>query len=988
MANAQLASSSCPKTHQRSSCNSMANWGVLAPFPSLPCHAVWTRRNWSAACSGSRAVFVRMRMIVVLRTLYLAFGVLEWYEASFSDELIRSPLIFVPVALNYKAATGSFTLKFLDDADCEVNPTLREKLNHDFAIAMPMWNELIGGNGNGTSSASPPLTSLLTAIEETLQETTSARDGRWKIVRDEVHLGRFAFQKLVMYQDLQRHAGEVFAHPLLRILGGEATRPSLPAGLPKPEEFDERLPPQTMLEILDADSSQQEAILLAKSDVSFVLKGPPGTGKSQTIANVIAERLGQGKKVLFVSEKMAALEVVHKRLQDAGLGDFCLDLHSSQTNSARKVHFLSVLKTSLDDAMMSTITDNDARWKRQSSDLQDRRTELNEYVQEVHAIRHPLGKSAFDAYGELARLANVPDRDFAIPNIGTVTATQFDAMVRAVDKLGACRDVLDDYDSHLWREARVTSYSLELGSSIRAHYTRLSEALRAQHTALTSLLGLLGESAVANFNWMPYAADRAKAVLATQQPLRSWLSHEALARLRPLATTMVEQSASYSVQLRQFASIYDHALLSEDLEALRQALTKNGHWAMRCLRDQAGSPQDTAILIRSELDAHLTAASQSLSSIPQASDMLAELCGAEQPETLRETGMLLTIARHLLQRPALPPPSTWLDSSAYAVVRATATEVQESYSQCAQMRLALERMYQPTFFTLDLAGLADRFRTQYQSFFRFLQLPFHRDVRLVRSQILPGQVRSAAQIEADIMMAVKLRNTEQALATNRIEHARTLDRYFDGPRTDWEQLTAALRWVTQLHEFMEGADLSGTMRALITGPAKALRPINVPLDRLAGFFAAWEDAETYCLTHLQIAPLLENASSFDAASPKEAQVAIERLLRELRTFWQAMDVVLSHRHVQPTIGQTAHWASLCADVRRARHIHGFETHLVAEADNYSGNFGHFYTGNRDQLAEDHHCARLDRALPDTLCQSCHSSGDGEAGVISQRYGSP
>src|SRR6185437_9843248 len=101
-----------------------------------------------------------------IRTLYLAFGLLEWYESPYSQELVRSPLIFVPVALNYKAATGSFTLKLLDDADCEINPTLREKLNHDFKIALPLWSDVIGnnGNGNGTgAAASPTLDYLLSA---------------------------------------------------------------------------------------------------------------------------------------------------------------------------------------------------------------------------------------------------------------------------------------------------------------------------------------------------------------------------------------------------------------------------------------------------------------------------------------------------------------------------------------------------------------------------------------------------------------------------------------------------------------------------------------------------------------------------------------------------------------------------------------------------------------------------------------------------------
>ena len=172
-----------------------------------------------------------------------------------------------------------------------------------------------------------------------------------------------------------------------------------------------------MLEILDADSSQQEAILLAKKGVSFVLKGPPGTGKSQTIGNIIAERLGQGRKILFVSEKMAALDVVRKRLHEAGLGNFCLDLHSSQRGSAQKTQFLTALKKSYNDAAMTVVTEDDTRWQRQSSDLQERRTELNTFVRELHQKHQPLGRTAFYAYGELARLGETPDRDSKFPTL-------------------------------------------------------------------------------------------------------------------------------------------------------------------------------------------------------------------------------------------------------------------------------------------------------------------------------------------------------------------------------------------------------------------------------------------------------------------------------------------------------------------------------------------------------------------------------------------
>ena len=150
---------------------------------------------------------------------------------------------------------------------------------------------------------------------------------------DRVILGTFNFQKLAMWQDLGDNRDRIAAHDLCRAIAGDETAPvSAAAELPAPEDFDDRVHPKDVHTILDSDSSQLEAILAAKSGMSLVLDGPPGTGKSQTIANIIAESLAAGKTVLFVSEKAAALEVVKRRLDASNLGDFCLECHSHKAN--------------------------------------------------------------------------------------------------------------------------------------------------------------------------------------------------------------------------------------------------------------------------------------------------------------------------------------------------------------------------------------------------------------------------------------------------------------------------------------------------------------------------------------------------------------------------------------------------------------------------------------------------------------------------------
>ena len=136
-----------------------------------------------------------------------------------------------------------------------------------------------------------------------------------------------------MWEDLGRNADRVKAHVLCRAIAGDTTVSLQPPDdLPTADKLDEVVPPANAIHILDADSSQHEAIEAVKRGAHLVMDGPPGTGKSQTIANMIAEALAAGKTVLFVSEKTAALEVVKRRLDRCGLGDFCLELHSHKAN--------------------------------------------------------------------------------------------------------------------------------------------------------------------------------------------------------------------------------------------------------------------------------------------------------------------------------------------------------------------------------------------------------------------------------------------------------------------------------------------------------------------------------------------------------------------------------------------------------------------------------------------------------------------------------
>ena len=261
-----------------------------------------------------------------LSTLFVAFGFLEWYESDTSDKYAFAPLLLLPVQIEKTKVRGknSYSLS-LREGGVEANLSLQKLLEEKFGRKLPDF-ELDDQDAIGS-------------IELYLQQVTSAIDRlkRWQVRRWLV-LGHFSFGRFAMYADLDPEKwGDVVAHDLVgSILRGVEQKadpnqlPSIPEDYPIDDPEIERLAPFL---IQDADASQHSALVDVMKGSNLVIQGPPGTGKSQTITNVIANALAVGKRVLFLAEKQAALEVVKRRLDRAGLGQFCLELHSHKASS-------------------------------------------------------------------------------------------------------------------------------------------------------------------------------------------------------------------------------------------------------------------------------------------------------------------------------------------------------------------------------------------------------------------------------------------------------------------------------------------------------------------------------------------------------------------------------------------------------------------------------------------------------------------------------
>ncbi|MFY8019789.1 MAG: DUF3320 domain-containing protein [Bacteroidia bacterium] len=295
--------------------------------------------------------------------LFVSFGMLHWLEDDSSSEFRQAPLILIPVVIQRKEVKDQFNIVY-SEADFGVNVSLKAKLKAEFGIELPDFDEDID----------LPLVDYFNQVNQLIKHKE-----RWRLEAYKTELGFFSFGKYLIYNDLDSTVWpddkKPFDHEILKGLFGDGfNHPPFPSDS---TFIDQHPQVHELFQVVDADSSQILNLLEVHEGKHLVIQGPPGTGKSQTITNIIGNAIGQGKKVLFVAEKMAALEVVKRRMDMCGLGEACLELHSHKAN---KKDLLAELKRVLDLGKPQT-----SQLEAELSLLQSRKDELNLYSDAVNS---------------------------------------------------------------------------------------------------------------------------------------------------------------------------------------------------------------------------------------------------------------------------------------------------------------------------------------------------------------------------------------------------------------------------------------------------------------------------------------------------------------------------------------------------------------------------------------------------------------------------
>ncbi len=405
-------------------------------------------------------------------TLFLALGFLRWYESDAAQRAFYAPLVLFPVELVRTSVGREYLLRARED-EPHFNVTLLEHLRTVFGISLDGLDPLPTEDGRVN------LRDVFAAVRRAI-----IRFSRWE-VEETAFLSSFSFANFIMYNDLRTRAEELRQNKVVSsLLSGRLTWQDTEGFLP-PEELDERVSPVDLAAPLSADSSQLSAIHAAGlANKSFVLHGPPGTGKSQTITNMIANALYHGKSVLFIAEKMAALSVVQKRLEAIGISPFCLELHS---NKAKKQDVLAQLDRTLQAAKVKT----PAEFTAEAEHVRRLREQLSATMKTVHRPR-PFGMSLYEAIVLYERYKD--EKELAVfteAQIKALTPTDRRRGETLLGQLRAAADAVGGVSNNPFLIYRRREYSQAIKSELAAALRKLIDESNKLQKTLVALARLI-----------------------------------------------------------------------------------------------------------------------------------------------------------------------------------------------------------------------------------------------------------------------------------------------------------------------------------------------------------------------------------------------------------------------------------------------------------------------------------------------------------------
>jgi hypothetical protein len=724
--------------------------------------------------------------------LYLAIGYLKWRDIKTPQIDRYAPLVLIPAILERSNAGERFHLRWSGD-EIQPNLSLQEFLFRNFELKLPEITEF----------ESLDIDLYMSAIDSII-------DGKenWAVLRNDAVLGLFSFAKFMMYRDLDPEQWK-------SIGGFEALstiRGVVSDGFPRSDlisddtDVDKVIAPKDMLHVMDSDSSQSLAIHDVRRGSHLLIQGPPGTGKSQTISNVIAAAVADGKKVLFVAEKMAALEVVKRRLDRIGVGAACLELHS---NKANKRTVLEELRRTWQ--LGPPVAEEDHRIIEQLTELRD---ELNEHATALHTRHTPSQLTPYQAIGHLVRLKRLGQSTQKLPLIDPTAwaPDQKDERFKLVQDLAQRIIRMGVPHEHAWfgigNDGLLPNDRDRLIDSIKSLATNLS----SWYQFSISISRLLDLEPPCHLLDMRDARQRASTLAeAPKMGASAFKAPYWASDTEPSAITAAVELAQ---QLRQEASQFSPAnALSMDWSSHESTLAEL----------PSGFRQDHELNQIGRIEELLERVKSDLA-------RLAALFKESTPLTLDSARTLLAMAQHAstipgLQREALVS-HVW-DRGIEAIA-----ELADSVETAQRTRAALATTFRESAWTTSLEEARSHIAMFGRSWLRFLNSGWRRSNRLLRSLcVAPDRISHEGLLQAldDLISA------QHALKRTKDAETQGLQAFganWLGERSDVTFLRSAIAWMKELQPLgaiarERLADLAD--RELAADIAKRAHPIVVEI---------------------------------------------------------------------------------------------------------------------------------------------------------------
>jgi len=720
--------------------------------------------------------------------LYLAFGTLTWADRERAG--YASPLLLVPVRLVATEPEQPPMLEPTED-DPVINPALSLELARD-RITLPRLADL----GQVT----------LSELLDRVRGAVAAKDG-W-VVSETAVLSCFPPMKEAMYQDLLAHEDLVAGHPAVRALAAGGRTGSAPAlsaitgpaastgaastgaastGAASTGAASTGAAGEDPPVVLAADSAQRACIMAAVAGRSFTLDGPPGTGKSQTIANMIGALLHAGKTVLLVSAKATALDVVAERLTSAGLGGYLLELHSDK--AVRKAVAAS-LASALDSvpATPAAVPPGDTETAR------GQREKLREYAHAVNRVRDPLGCSVHDVLAMIASLRSVPAAPAAGPAPARLTAAVLGEIRRTAAALAAAWRPAAEGRSFAWRgvaeRGSMDGRLYEAASALEtlARVARGNQVL-ADATGLTrpSDAYVLAQLLDHLLTWPEGVPDE-------------WLTVDTLDVVEAAVTQVTSTLtaiAARETQASRAAGVPWSAIPQ------RTALPAADGAALVALKPAGVDVSSLAAGQITRLATEFSAGADLLEKWHGTICGVAASLGLQPPVTFSNANDLLTVAR--LTGELDRPERAWLSVPGQRAASNAAQALYDAHRALAEAEAAARAYFTPDALRQDVAGLATRFANDYQGLGK-LSAAYRADKRAVAAFTREGTAEETAQ--GHLGLAAAWKHAAGALADDESRHAALLGPHYAGPATDFTRLDRALTHAATAVRCARGQDLS------------------------------------------------------------------------------------------------------------------------------------------------------------------------------------